>query len=105
MLSSPTSIIFFAVFAIILVVSYLAIRREWLSTGIVAGLSLLGSIVMMLLVSLSQGNTMFQALVVSIGLGSIFSLATVAIALFFHTNELREQRQQMNLSNPSGDVE
>lgn len=105
MLSSPTSIIFFAIFAIILVVSYLAIRREWFPTGAVAAISVLGSVIAMLLVSLSQGNTMFQAIVVALGMGSVFSLATIAIAMFFHTNELRDQRAQHSLSNPAGEAE
>ena len=76
MLSSPTSFIFYAIFAVILVVTYLAIRREWATTGIVAGLSVVGSVIAMLLVSLSQGNTMFQAIIVSLGIGTVFSLAT-----------------------------
>ena len=98
MLSSPTAFIFYAIFAIILVVTYLAIRREWVSTGIIAGLSVVGSVIAMLLVSLSQGNAMFQAIIVSLGIGIVFSLATVAMALFFHTNEMREQRVQGELS-------
>jgi len=105
MFSSPTAFMFYAIFVVILVVTYLAIRREWLSTGIVAGLSVVGSVISMLLVSLSQGNAMFQAIVVSLGMGIVFSLATVAMALFFHTNEMREQRMQGDLSTPAGDTE
>ena len=92
MLSSPISFIFFAMFAVILVGMYLAIRREWAPTGLVTGLGVIGSIIAMLIVSLSQGNAMFQAIVVSLGIGMVFSLATVAVAIFFHSNELREQR-------------
>ncbi len=98
MLSSPTSFIFYAIFVVILVVTYLAIRREWVATGLIAGMSVVGSVISMLLVSLSQGNAMFQAIVVSLGIGIVFSLATVAMALFFHTNEMREHRIQGELS-------
>ena len=101
MLSSPISFIFFALFALILVITYLAIRREWAQTGIIAGLSLAGSIIAMLLVSFSQGNAVFQAIVVSLIMGALFSLATVAIALFFHTNEMREKHRQ----SPVGESE
>ena len=101
MLSSPISFIFFAVFAFILVITYLAIRREWASTGLVAGLSLVGSVIAMLMVSLSQGNAVFQAVVVSVAMGAVFSLATVAIALFFHTGEMREKHKQSSV----GEVE
>lgn len=105
MLSSPISFIFFAAFAIILVGMYLAIRREWAPTGLVAALGVVASIIAMLLVSLSQGNAMFQAIVVSLGIGLVFSLSTVAVAIFFHTNELREQRINNDLSTSTGDAE
>lgn len=104
MLSSPISLLFFAIFAIILVGMYLAIRREWASTGIVTGLGVIGSVIAMLIVSLAQGNAMFQAIIVSLGMGLIFSLSTVAVAIFFHTNELREKRSA-DLSQAVGDTE
>lgn len=103
MLSSPISLLFFLVFALVLVGMYLAIRREWASTGIVTVLGVTGSIIAMLVVSLSQGNAMFQAIVVSLSIGTIFSLSTVAIAIFFHSNEIREQRTH-DLST-AGDTE
>ena len=59
----------------------------------------------MLIVSLSQDNAMFQAIVVSLGLGTVFSLATVAVAIFFHTNELREIRVNTDLSTAAEDTE
>lgn len=104
MLSSPISFIFFAIFAAILVGMYLAIRREWASMGLITGLGVIGSIMAMLVISLSQGNVMFQAIVVSLGIGTVFSLSTAAVAIFFHTNELREQRKN-DLSASSGDTE
>lgn len=105
MLSSPISFIFFAIFAAILVGMYLAIRREWAPTGLVSGLGVVGSIIAMLIVSLSQGNAMFQAIVVSLGIGIVFSLATVAVAIFFHSNELREQRINSDLPIPAESTE
>ena len=92
MLSSPISLIFFFVFALILVGMYLGIRREWASTGIITGVGVVGSIFSMLMVSLAQGNAMFQAIVVSLAIGTIFSLSTVAVAIFFHSSEMRDQR-------------
>ena len=105
MLSTPTSFIFFAIFAVILIVTYLAIRREWAPIGIVSGLSTVGSVISMLLVSLSQGNAMFQAIIVSLGMGIVFSLSTVAIAVFFHTSEMREKHANTDLSSPIADTE
>jgi uncharacterized membrane protein len=105
MLSSPISFIFFAIFAAILVGMYLSIRREWAPTGLVTAVGLVGSIISMLIVSLSQDNQMFQAIVVSLGLGTVFSLATAAVAIFFHTNELRENRINNDLSTVAEDTE
>ncbi len=83
--------IFYILFAAVLVITYLAIRREWASPGMVAGAGMVGSIVAMTLVSLTQNNSIFQALVVGILVGGIFSGATLAVAWYFHSNELREQ--------------
>jgi len=105
MLSSPISFIFFAIFAGILVGMYLAIRREWAPIGVTTGLGLIGSILAMLVVSLSQNNAMFQAIVVSVGIGTVFSLATAAVAIFFHTSELREQRVSGDVSASGDDTE
>jgi len=104
MLSSPISLIFFFVFALILVGMYMSIRREWASAGIVTAIGTVGSVIAMLVVSLGQGNSMFQAIVVSVGIGGIFSLSIVAIAIFFHTNEMRDQHGNHDLST-AGDVE
>lgn len=103
MLSSPISLLFFFVFALVLVGMYLGIRREWASTGIITILGVVGSIIAMLMVSLAQGNAMFQAIVVSLGIGLVFSLSTVAVAIFFHSGEMREQRTK-DLST-AGDTE
>jgi len=105
MLSSPISFIFFAVFATILVGMYLAIRREWAPTGLITGLGVVGSIITMLIVSLSQGNAMFQAIVVSLSIGIVFSLATVAVAIFFHSNELRQQRVNGDMATSADTTE
>ena len=81
--------IFFIVFAGVLVITYLAIRREWASPVVVSAVSVLGSIIAMTLVSLAQGNSIIQAIIVGIVVGSVFSGATLAIAWYFHSNELR----------------
>lgn len=98
MLNSPASFMYFALFALILVVMYLAIRREWASPTLIGAGGVLGSVVAMMMVSLSEGNAIFQAMIVSVGIGVVFSLATLAIATFFHTSEVRERRVNEELS-------
>jgi len=89
----------FIIFAAIQVVAYLAIRREWARPATVAIISVIASIVAMTLVSAGQNNSLFQVIVVGIVVGSMVSSATLAIAWYFHSNELRaryisEQRRQ-----------
>lgn len=83
--------IFFVVMALILFLTYLAIRREWFAPGVTAGVSIVATIVTMVLTSLGQGNSALQAIVVGIVVGGLFSGATIAIAWYFHSQALRQQ--------------
>ncbi len=87
----PTALLFYAVFALVLVTMYIGIRREWLSPMVLAGGGVLGSIIAMTLVSLAQENSILQALIVGFLVGGIFSGATLAVAWYFHSIELRER--------------
>lgn len=89
-----TAFIFFALFALVLLGMYLAIRRQWAAPGMVAGAGVLLSIVFMTLMSLSQGNAVLQAVVVGILLGGLFGGATLAIAWYFHSSEMRAKYAQ-----------
>ena len=84
-----SALIFYVIFAVILVITYMAIRREWAAPGLVAGAGMIGSIVAMMLVSLAQGNSIIQAIIVGLLVGGIFAGATLAVAWYFHSNELR----------------
>ena len=81
--------IIFVVFAVLLAGIYLSIRRQWLSPALTAGLGVVASMFTMTLFSLAQGNVPVQAIIVGILLGGLFSGATLAIAWYFHSNEMR----------------
>ncbi|MBZ0303919.1 MAG: hypothetical protein K8J31_29545 [Anaerolineae bacterium] len=83
--------VFFVVMALVLFLTYLAIRREWFAPGVTAGVSIVATIVTMVLTSLGQGNSALQAIVVGIVVGGLFSGATIAIAWYFHSHELRQR--------------
>jgi uncharacterized membrane protein len=89
-----SALIFFVLFALVLAAMYLAIRREWAAPGMVAGAGVVASILTMTLVSLSQGNSVVQAAIVGILIGVLFSVATLAIAWYFHSNEMRSRHMQ-----------
>ena len=83
--------IFFILLALVLLGTYLSIRREWLSPLVTALVSVVASIILMVLVSLAQDNSLIQAVVVGITVGGIFSGATLGIAWYFHNNELQQR--------------
>ena len=89
-----SALIFFALFALVLAGMYLGIRRTWASPGIVAGVGVLLSIIFMVLMSLAQGNSVVQAVLVGILVGGLFSGATLAVAWYFHSNEMRARYSQ-----------
>jgi hypothetical protein len=84
--------LFFLLFAAVIVGTYLSIRREWVAPNITAGVSVVLSIVMMILMSLAQSNPLYQAVIVGILVGGLFSGATLAVAWYFHGNELRARQ-------------
>ncbi len=86
-MNSPLSLIFFALFAAVLVWMYLAIRRNWMSPAFIIGAGLSGTIITMLLMSVSQGNEILHGVVNGVVIGTVFSLATFGIATFFSKRE------------------
>lgn len=101
-----SSIVFFLIFAVILVVTYLAIRRQWAGPVAVSLGSVIASILAMTLMALAQGNSIIQALIVGMAIGFVFSGATLAIAWYFHSNELRARyirEQGMPVEEPHGE--
>jgi hypothetical protein len=86
-MNSPLSLVFFVLFATIIVWMYLALRRGWMSPGFVLGAGLAGSIVTVLLMSVSQGTQALHAIIAGILIGSIFSLATFGMASYFSRRE------------------
>lgn len=81
--------VFFVLFALVLAGTYLGIRRAWASPGRIAAIGMLLSIVLMTLFSLAQNNFAVQAIIVGILLGGLFGGATLAVAWFFQSQEMR----------------
>jgi uncharacterized membrane protein len=86
-------LLFFMIFAVTLAVMYLSVRREWVRPELSAAIGVLVSIIAMVL-SLLQSNddtSLLQALFFGVLIGLFFSGATLAVAWYFHSNELREK--------------
>jgi hypothetical protein len=99
-----TAFIFFALFAIVLAGMYIGIRRQWAAPGMIAGAGVVLSIIFMVLVSLSQGNPVVQAVLVGILVGGLFSGATLAVAWSFHSNEMRARYAQQQYQQSEAQV-
>src|SRR5690606_23597396 len=76
-MDNPTSLLFFALFGIILFVMYIAVRRRWASPLVIAAIGVVASIVVITLMSLSEGNHIYQALFVGLLVGGLFSAGTL----------------------------
>lgn len=81
--------VFFVLFALALAGMYLGVRRAWASPGIIAGVGMVASIVLMALISFAQNNSAVQAIIVGILLGGLFAGATLAVAWYFQSQEMR----------------
>lgn len=95
-----SALIFFFIFVVVLVVTYLAIRRQWAGPVTVSVSSVIGSILSMILFSLAQGNSPIHAILVGIVVGFVFSGALLAIAWYFHSGELRAQYMSQQAYRP-----
>jgi len=80
----------FALFGLVLFLTYVGIRRRWASPTVVAMFGVLGSIIIMTLTGLAQGNTIYQAIFAGFLVHGLFSAGTLAIATYFHNNERRQ---------------
>lgn len=83
--------LFFTLFAVVLILTYMSIRREWASPAVTAALSMMMSMTSMMLTALAQGNPVYQAVIVGLLVGGLFSGATLAVAWYFHTSARRVQ--------------
>lgn len=92
--------VLFVVFALVLAGMYLAIRRAWVAPGLAAGAGVALSIILMIMISLAQNNFPLHAIIVGILVGGLFSGATLAVAWYFHSSELRSRYAEHEM-NPA----
>ena len=83
------SLIFFFLFALALLGSYIGIRRELAAPLVTALGGLLAAIVTMILYLLARGTSPLQSVVMGALIGGIIGGATLAIAWYFQSSEIR----------------
>lgn len=87
---SAGALLFFFLFVATIVSSYVALRRRLASPTLIGAGCVFGSIVLMMLFSLANGNVFLHALVVGVLVGGAFGVATLAVALYFQGDEMRK---------------
>jgi Zn-dependent protease with chaperone function len=90
-MQNAASWLLFLMFALVLVGMYLGIRRRWLSPALIAAIGVVINIVIMTVVGIAEGNTIYQAVFVGFLIGGLFSVAVLAIAWFFQRSEARRR--------------
>ena len=74
---------FFGLCAVVQVGVYLAIRRGWLPMGIIVGAGIALSLILAMLMSVAQGNTLGHALLVGVLFGGVVCGLTLVLAWYF----------------------
>jgi hypothetical protein len=86
---------FFFLFAFILLISYVSLRRGVAPPKAVAMVSTVGSVVSMtLFLIVERDATVLYGLILGIIAGVLFSGLTMGLAVFFHAGEAQSQRQR-----------
>lgn len=99
---SGIAVVLYLAFALVQVGVYLSIRRRWASPLVTATAGVFASIMLMLLVGLAQGNSVFQAAFAALIVGGLFSGGVLAMAWYFHSSEVR-QAQSHGAADPAAD--
>jgi hypothetical protein len=85
---SGSSIILFALFAIVLIAMYIIVRRGMAPVGPVALVGTIVNIILAALVAISADNHPAQVIFVGLVVGGLFSIASVTMAAYFRSNDV-----------------
>lgn len=94
---------FFMLFGLVLIGMYIAIRRQIAPIAYIAAGGVSASIISMVLFMLARDTSALQSLVMGILVGALFAGATLAIAWYFQSNELREHLAGQGAGNSQPD--
>lgn len=86
-MQSTIGLILYVLFVLVLVGAYLGIRRQWAPPAAIAAVCVVACFVIMLLISLAQGNSIYQAIFAGLLVGGLFSSGILGMAWYFHKNE------------------
>jgi cytochrome c oxidase subunit IV len=86
---------FFILFAIVLLVSYMALRRELAPPRMIASMCVVGSVITITLFAYTARDTsVIYSIILGTIAGSVFSALTLTAAWFFNTSEARLEAER-----------
>lgn len=88
-----SAFIFFAGFGLILTLMYVTLRRQWFNPTVTVAVGMVASTVAMILTLMENNPEIMnlQAIFFGFLISLIFTGATLAMAWYFQTNEMRQQ--------------
>ncbi len=89
------SFIYFFIFSLIIVGMYIVVRRQWVNPGAAAAVGIVSATVAMMLTLSAMNPDMMDAQAIIFGflIGTGFVVTALAVAWYFHSNEIREAQQ------------
>jgi len=89
------SLFYFLIFSVIIVGMYIIVRRQWINPGVAAAVGIVSATIAMMLTLTEMNPEMMDAQAIIFGflIGTGFVVTALAVAWYFHSNELREQQQ------------
>jgi len=102
-MSTLNSNLYLFLYAISIIVSYFGVRRGWVRMVPAASVGSMASSLFVFIYSLSRGNGLTQALVVSLTMGVFFVVASTVMASFFRSMEIQPTKASRNV--PASELE
>lgn len=88
-MTSIGGLLFFFLFCVIQVITYVVVRRRLLPSAVMGLISVVGGIISITLMALAQETNIYQAVFAGIVVGLPLSGGTLAMALYFLRSEQR----------------
>jgi hypothetical protein len=96
-MSGLNSNLYLFLYAVSIIVSYLVVRRGWIRMLPAASVGSMVSSLFVFVYSLSRGNGLTQAIVVSLTMGVFFVVSGCVMASFFRSMDIRPVKADLKM--------
>lgn len=89
---SASALIFFFIFSLIIIGMYVAVRRMWFDSTVTVAIGIISSTIAMTMMLRQMNDNVGDAQAIFFGflIGGAFSLISLLVAWYFHSNEVRD---------------